>query len=88
MVGPLLAGSPPSPLACSASSSARLTLRVQVHLTVPFTRTTFSTTASFEVRSPKRLQLRLTKGGIQVRGRGSWNGIGLERWVGRSVVDS
>ena len=25
----------------------------------------FSRTASFEVRSPKRLQLRLTKGGIQ-----------------------
>ena len=51
------------PLACSkppfpAPSS-------QVQLTVPFSRTAFSTTASFEVRSPKRLQLRLTKGGIQ-----------------------
>ena len=32
---------------------------------MPFSRTAFSTTASFEVRSPKRLQLRLTKGGIQ-----------------------
>lgn len=41
------------------------TVENQVHLTVPFSRTTFKTTASFEVRSPKRLQLRLTKGGIQ-----------------------
>jgi hypothetical protein len=38
---------------------------LQVALTVPFSRTSFTTTASFEVRSPKRLQLRLTKGGIQ-----------------------
>ena len=30
---------------------------VQVQLTVPFSRTSFSTTASFEVRSPKRLQV-------------------------------
>mmetsp|Transcript_363 Transcript_363/g.974 ORF Transcript_363/g.974 Transcript_363/m.974 type:complete len:329 (-) Transcript_363:1236-2222(-) len=37
----------------------------KVRLSVPFTRTSLSTTASFEVRSPKRLQLRLTKGGIQ-----------------------
>lgn len=36
-----------------------------IGLTVPFSRTSFSTTASFEVRSPKRLQLRLTKTGIQ-----------------------
>jgi hypothetical protein len=36
-----------------------------VGLTVPFSRTSFSTTASFEIRSPKRLQLRLTKTGIQ-----------------------
>ena len=31
---------------------------LQVQLTVPFSRTSFSTTASFEVRSPKRLQVR------------------------------
>lgn len=30
---------------------------MQVQLTVPFSRTSFSTTASFEVRSPKRLQV-------------------------------
>ena len=30
---------------------------LQVQLTVPFSRTSFSTTASFEVRSPKRLQV-------------------------------
>ena len=30
---------------------------VKVQLTVPFSRTSFSTTASFEVRSPKRLQV-------------------------------
>jgi len=42
-----------------------LTVENKVQLTVPFTRTSFSTTASFEVRSPKRLQLKLEKGGIQ-----------------------
>lgn len=31
---------------------------------MPFSRTAFSTTASFEVRSPKRLQLKLEKGKI------------------------
>jgi len=40
------------------------TVENKVRLSVPFTRTSLSTTASFEVRSPKRLQLRLTKGGI------------------------
>ena len=54
-----------------------LLLCAQVQLTVPFSRTTFSTTASFEVRSPKRLQLRLTKGGIQVgrQGKGAEKGV-------------
>ena len=37
----------------------------QVSITVPFSRTAFTTTASFEVRSPKRLQLKLEKGGVQ-----------------------
>lgn len=39
---------------------------LQVGLSVPFSRTSFSTTAAFEVRSPKRLQLKLEKGVIQV----------------------
>lgn len=37
----------------------------QVQLTVAFSRTSLSTTATFEVRSPKRLQLKLEKGIIQ-----------------------
>jgi len=45
--------------------SITLTVENKVQLSVPFSRTAFSTTASFEVRSPKRLQLRLNKGGIQ-----------------------
>ncbi|GAX82991.1 hypothetical protein CEUSTIGMA_g10418.t1 [Chlamydomonas eustigma] len=45
--------------------SSTLTVENKVQLSVPFSRTAFSTTASFEVRSPKRLQLRLNKGGIQ-----------------------
>ncbi|KAG1659090.1 hypothetical protein FOA52_013736 [Chlamydomonas sp. UWO 241] len=40
------------------------TVENKIRLSIPFTRTSLTTTASFEVRSPKRLQLRLTKGGI------------------------
>lgn len=35
---------------------------VQIQISVPFSRTSFSTTASFEVRSPKRLQVKFEKG--------------------------
>lgn len=42
-----------------------LTVENKVGITVPFSRTAFTTTASFEVRSPKRLQLKLEKGGVQ-----------------------
>ncbi len=67
-------------LLCSASLAV-----AQVQLTVPFSRTSFSTTASFEVRSPKRLQVRrllamlphaplplLDKMGLQIL---------LEKWI-------
>jgi PAP_fibrillin len=37
----------------------------QVQLTVPFSRTAFSTTASFEVRSPKLLNINFERGTIQ-----------------------
>jgi len=40
------------------------TVENKVAITVPLSRTAFSTTASFEVRSPKRLQLRVEKGSI------------------------
>ena len=39
-------------------------MRPQVALTVPFSRTSFSTSASFEVRSPKRLQVRFERGTV------------------------
>ena len=41
-----------------AHCAAHIWCVLQVQLTVPFSRTSFSTTASFEVRSPKRLQVR------------------------------
>lgn len=41
-----------------------LTVENEVQLTVPFSRTSFSTTASFEVRSPKRLQVRFERGTV------------------------
>ena len=41
-----------------ALTAAHIWCVLQVQLTVPFSRTSFSTTASFEVRSPKRLQVR------------------------------
>eukprot|EP00798_Chlamydomonas_sp_ICE-L_P002366 gene2366-8674_t len=43
---------------------ANMSVENQVGIIVPFSRTAFTTTASFEVRSPKRLQLKLEKGGI------------------------
>ncbi|CAK0784351.1 hypothetical protein CVIRNUC_007555 [Coccomyxa viridis] len=44
--------------------ASTLTVENKVQLTVPFSRTSFSTTASFEVRSPKRLQVRFERGTI------------------------
>jgi len=41
-----------------------MTVENKVALTVPFSRTALSTTASFEVRSPKRLQLKLERGKV------------------------
>lgn len=38
---------------------------LQVQISVPLTRTAVSTTASFEVRSPKRLQVQFEKGTIK-----------------------
>jgi hypothetical protein len=46
------------------------TVENKVAISVPLSRTALSTTASFEVRSPKRLQVRFEKGAIQVR---SWD---------------
>lgn len=40
------------------------TVENRVQISVPLSRTSFSTTASFEVRSPKRLALRVEKGSI------------------------
>lgn len=45
--------------------SASSTVENKVQLTVPLSRTSFSTTASFEARSPKRLQISFEKGVIQ-----------------------
>lgn len=47
--------------------SATNTVENKVAISVPLSRTSLSTTASFEVRSPKRLQVRFEKGAIQVR---------------------
>lgn len=47
--------------------SATNTVENKVGISVPLSRTSLSTTASFEVRSPKRLQVRFEKGAIQVR---------------------
>jgi hypothetical protein len=55
--------------------SAANTVENRAALSVPLSRTALSTTASFEVRSPKRLQVRFEKGGIQVRLR-LWRGGG------------
>jgi len=44
--------------------AAAATVENKVQLTVPLSRTAFSTTASFEVRSPKRLQLKVEKGTV------------------------
>ena len=78
-------------------------MHLQVQLTVPFTRTAFSTTATFEVRSPKRLQLMLEKGVLQVFLGGGWGlGVLLARggregarevrgrgnWPAKSIVSS
>lgn len=41
------------------------TVQNKVQLSVPLSRTSFSTSASFEVRSPKRLQIRFERGAIQ-----------------------
>eukprot|EP00879_Flechtneria_rotunda_P003494 GHRR01003724.1.p1 GENE.GHRR01003724.1~~GHRR01003724.1.p1 ORF type:complete len:318 (+),score=88.65 GHRR01003724.1:83-1036(+) len=41
------------------------TVENKVSISVPLSRTSFSTTASFEVRTPKRLQVRFEKGVIQ-----------------------
>lgn len=49
--------------------SATNTVENKVAISVPLSRTSLSTTASFEVRSPKRLQVRFEKGAIQVRER-------------------
>ena len=38
--------------------SATLTVQNRVQLVGPFSRTSFSTNASFDIRSPKRLQVR------------------------------
>jgi len=43
---------------------ATMTVENKVAISVPLTRTAFSTSASFEVRSPKRLQVRFEKGTI------------------------
>lgn len=45
--------------------SATNTVENKVAISVPLSRTSLSTTASFEVRSPKRLQVRFEKGAIQ-----------------------
>ncbi len=42
-----------------------LMLMSQVQISVPLTRTSLATTASFEVRSPKRLQVKFEKGTIK-----------------------
>eukprot|EP00803_Ostreobium_quekettii_P000787 evm.model.scf_601.1 EVM.evm.TU.scf_601.1 scf_601:2427-5142(+) len=39
-----------------------MTVENQIQISVPFSRTSFSTTASFEVRSPSRLQVKFEKG--------------------------
>ncbi|KAK9908266.1 hypothetical protein WJX75_005120 [Coccomyxa subellipsoidea] len=44
--------------------ASTFTVENKVQLTVPFSRTSFSTTASFEVRSPKRLQVRFERGTV------------------------
>ncbi|CAL5229816.1 g13217 [Coccomyxa viridis] len=44
--------------------ASTLTVENKVQLTVPFSRTSFSTTASFEIRSPKRLQVRFERGTV------------------------
>lgn len=41
-----------------------MTFPLQVDLSVPLSRTAVSATAAFEVRSPKRLQVRFEKGSI------------------------
>ncbi|KAK9811718.1 hypothetical protein WJX72_008942 [[Myrmecia] bisecta] len=45
--------------------SATLTVENKVALSVPFSRTSFSTNASFEVRSPKRLQVKFEQGVVE-----------------------
>lgn len=49
--------------------SATNTVENKAAISVPLSRTALSTTASFEVRSPKRLQVRFEKGAIQVSSR-------------------
>jgi hypothetical protein len=46
-------------------NTATNTVENKVAISVPLSRTAFSTQASFEVRSPKRLQVRFEKGVIQ-----------------------
>lgn len=45
--------------------TATMSVENKVQVSVPLSRTAFSTTASFEVRSPKRLQVKFERGTIQ-----------------------
>lgn len=51
------------------------TVENKVAISVPLSRTALSTTASFEVRSPKRLQVRFEKGAIQVSTWCAWGAV-------------
>jgi len=59
MLGAVVSGAVDEPVEACAHGSCHACAQVQ--LTVPFSRTSFSSKASFEVRSPKLLNVRIIK---------------------------